>query len=217
MNFPLPLHPDELAHCRRTAALSKLLAEFAGYSEEAVRTITQSALVHDIGKAAIPEAILHKPGPLSSSDYAIIRTHTTIGAQTLVHTRATMNTAAIVALQHHERLDGSGYFGLRGAEIHPHARLVAVADVFDALVTSRPYKKPWPLSHVCTYLKERSGKQFDAEIVALLLNNIDRAMVFYSNEKAYIGPNTHFSRLYAQRERGKQECCYKKNSISSIG
>ena len=154
MCFPLPLPPAELAHCRRTAALSQLLAELADCSEPEVRTITQSALVHDIGKAAIPPSILYKPGPLSSDERTIIQTHTAIGAQALARTHGTMRTAAVVALQHHERLDGSGYLGLRSSEIHPHAKLIAVADVFDALISPRAYKQPWGISHIRTYLIE---------------------------------------------------------------
>ena len=128
MNLPAPLPPAEQAHCRRTAALSELLAKLAGLSDSEVRTVTQSALVHDIGKTAIPPAILGKTGPLTEEEHAIMRMHTAIGAHILIHTHGAMRTASAVALQHHERLDGSGYLGLRGNEIHPHAKLVAVAE-----------------------------------------------------------------------------------------
>lgn len=217
MKILSPLSPDELAHCRRTATLSKLLAELAGSSASEVRTITQSALVHDIGKAYLPKSILYKQKPLTPQDWTVIRSHTALGAQILIRTSAAMNTAAIVALQHHERLDGSGYLGLHGAEIHPHARLIAVADVFDALATRRPYKSPWPLPKICTYLSERAGIQFDPHIVDLLLSNMGRTRNIYSNIEAYTSQNTHFYRQYAHREKVKQECCCKKNSISYAG
>ena len=131
MTYIKPLSREEQAHCRRTAALSELLAKLAGLPDSEVRTVTQSALVHDIGKTAIPPAILGKTGPLTEEEHAIMRMHTAIGAHILIHTHGAMRTASAVALQHHERLDGSGYLGLRGNEIHPHAKLVAVADVFD--------------------------------------------------------------------------------------
>ena len=121
MNLPAPLPPAEQAHCRRTAALSELLARLASLPDSEVRTVTQSALVHDIGKTAIPADILFKPGPLTEEERAPMRMHTTVGAHILSHTHETMRTASAVALQHHERLDGSGYLGLRGSEIHPHA------------------------------------------------------------------------------------------------
>ena len=121
MNLPAPLPPAEQAHCRRTAALSELLAKLAGLPDSEVRTVTQSALVHDIGKTAIPPAILGKTGPLTEEEHAIMRMHTAIGAHILIHTHGAMRTASAVALQHHERLDGSGYLGLRGNEIHPPA------------------------------------------------------------------------------------------------
>ena len=114
MNLPGHLPPAEQAHCRRTAALSELLAKLAGLPDSEVRTVTQSALVHDIGKTAIPPAILGKTGPLTEEEHAIMRMHTAIGAHILIHTHGAMRTASAVALQHHERLDGSGYLGLRG-------------------------------------------------------------------------------------------------------
>ena len=102
MNLPGPLPPAEQAHCRRTAALSELLAKLAGFPDSEVRTVTQSALVHDIGKTAIPASILCKPGPLTAEECAIMRMHTAVGAHILIHTHGAMRTASAVALQHHE-------------------------------------------------------------------------------------------------------------------
>lgn len=217
MCFPLPLPPAELAHCRRTAALSQLLAGLADCSEPEVRTITQSAFVHDICKAAIPPSILYKPGPLSSDERKIIQTHTAIGAQALARTRGTMRTAAVVALQHHERLDGSGYWGLRGSEIHPHARLVAVADVVDALISPRAYKQPWGISRIRTYLTEQADVELDGGIVRLLLNHLEQVLALYPGE-IRINRAIHIQGNYAHRgRRNLQPCFYRRNSTSFTG
>lgn len=219
MCFPLPLSPAELAHCRRTAALSQsqLLAGLADCSEPEVRTITQSAFVHDIGKAEIPPSILYKPGPLSSDERKIIQTHTAIGAQALARTRGTMRTAAVVALQHHERLDGSGYWGLRGSEIHPHARLVAVADVVDALISPRAYKQPWGISRIRTYLTEQADVELDGDIVRLLLDHMEQVLALYPGE-IRINRAIHIQGNYTHRgRRNLHPCFYKRNSTSFTG
>lgn len=96
MNLPGPLPPAERAHCRRTAALSELLAKLAGFPDSEVRTVAQSALVHDIGKTAIPASILCKPGPLTAEERAIMQMHTAIGAHILIHTHGVMRTASAV-------------------------------------------------------------------------------------------------------------------------
>lgn len=217
MSLQKSLPPAELSHCRRTAALSKLLAGLAGYSESEVRTITQSALVHDIGKMGIPSAVLYKPSPLSPEERVLIQTHTTIGAKILTHTRGAMRTAAIVALQHHERLDGSGYLGLQDAEIHPHAKLVAVADVFDALLSPRPYKQPWDIRRVSGYLKERAGVELDSGVIRLLLDNLPQVLALYQ-DSTRINSGIRISLTYTHRGRRKATlCCYRKSSTSSIG
>lgn len=95
MNVPAPLSSIEQAHCRRTAALSELLARLAGMTDSEVRTIAQSAFVHDIGKTAIPDFILNKPGSLSEEERMLLRTHTTVGAHILIHTHETMRTASV--------------------------------------------------------------------------------------------------------------------------
>lgn len=217
MNFPLPLPPAELAHCRRTAALSQLLAGLAGCSEPEVRTITQSALVHDVGKAGIPPSILYKPGTLSPDERAIIQTHTVIGAQALARTHDTMCTAAVVALQHHERLDGSGYLGLRGSEIHPHARLVAVADVFDALISPRAYKHPWGISRIRAYLTEQADVELDGTIVRLLLDHLDQVLALYPGE-IRINRAIRIQEKYTHRgRRDFHPCFYRRSSTSFTG
>ena len=217
MNFPLQLHPDELVHCHRTAALSELLAKLAGLPDSEVRTVTQSALVHDIGKAVIPTSILCKPGPLNEEECAVMHMHTAVGAHILIHTHGTMRTASAVALQHHERLDGSGYLGLRDAEIHPHAKIVAVADVFDALLSPRSYKRPWSIQRTCGYLSGLAGVKLDAKLVGLLLDHLPLALALY-REETRIRRGIRIPAEYVHREKEVTDpCCYRKNSTSSIG
>lgn len=217
MNLPAPLPPAEQAHCRRTAALSELLAKLAGLPDSEVRTVTQSALVHDIGKTAIPPAILGKTGPLTEEEHAIMRMHTAIGAHILIHTHGAMRTASAVALQHHERLDGSGYLGLRGNEIHPHSKLVAVADVFDALLSPRPYKRPWSIRRTCDYLSSLAGVKLDAKFVGLLLEHLPQALALY-REGTRIRNEIRIPAEYAHRGREVTDpCCCRRNNSLSIG
>ena len=197
MNLIAPLHPEDRAHCHRVAALSRLLAELTGHGGKELQTIYQSAMLHDIGKMAIPLDILHKPEPLTAEERAVIQTHAGIGADMLKRTAPVLPTAAVVARQHHERLDGSGYLGLREKEIHPHARLIAVADVFDALISPRPYKGPWSVPSICAYLDERADIQFDAGVTGTLLSNLDRVLELYRPQKTHKQGNAYFMCLYA--------------------
>ena len=182
-----------------------------------MRTVTQSALVHDIGKTAIPPAILGKTGPLTEEEHAIMRMHTAVGAHILIHTHGAMRTASAVALQHHERLDGSGYLGLRGNEIHPHAKLVAVADVFDALLSPRPYKRPWSIRRTCDYLSSLAGVKLDAKLVGLLLDHLPQALAL-RHEEIRIRSRLRIPGDYAHKGKGViGPCCCRRNSTLSIG
>lgn len=201
MDIPIPyLLPNDQAHCYRTAAIAKRLAEWNRCPAAEVNAITQSALFHDIGKIYVPAAVLQKPGLLTDQERAFVQTHTIFGADILADSHRVMPTAAIVALQHHERLDGSGYLGLHDSEIHPHAKIVAVADIFDALLSPRPYKAPWSIHQICAYLEELSGIQLDKSIVRLLLEHIHQVLAMYYHEirirdkmRIYI-PYTHRER-----------------------
>ncbi|MFQ8908323.1 MAG: HD-GYP domain-containing protein [Subdoligranulum sp.] len=128
-----------------------------------------------------------------------------------------LGTSSVVALQHHERLDGSGYLGLQDAEIHPHAKIVAVADVFDALISPRPYKRPWDIRRVSDYLKSCAG-------VKWMVPLSDCCWTIFHRYWPYIGTSTRItckiriSPIYTHRGRRETKlCCYRKNSISSIG
>lgn len=159
------------AYLERMSRVAGLIAEGLGLPEDEVRTIELSAPLHDIGKIAIPDAVLMKKGPLDDDELEVMRRHPVIGHELLSdsHNRF-IRTSAIIALRHHERYDGSGYpDGLAGEDIPLPARIVAVADVFDALLSPRPYKAPWPLDEALAWLLDQRGKAFDPNCVDVLL------------------------------------------------
>jgi response regulator RpfG family c-di-GMP phosphodiesterase len=133
--------------------------------------------MHDIGKIATPDAVLLKPGRLTPEEWVVMKQHPTIGLQILDGSqRPILKAAAVIAHQHHEKWDGSGYpQGLKGEDIHPYARIVAVADVFDALTHERVYKKAWPIDQVRAYLREVAGQHLDPYYVDILIRNLDKA------------------------------------------
>ncbi|MGY5612797.1 HD-GYP domain-containing protein [Vibrio brasiliensis] len=142
-------------HVRRMSELSYELCLLLGYSEEKANVLRQAAPMHDIGKIAIPDSVLLKPGKLNSEEWQVMKTHSAIGHNILAGSkRKILQTAATIAHQHHEKVDGSGYpQGLKGDEISIEARIIAVADVFDALTHERCYKPAWPIEDVITELK----------------------------------------------------------------
>lgn len=162
-------------HVLRVSKYAKILAEKYGHSKRDVMLVTMAAPIHDIGKIAISDSILLKPCSLTPSEWEIVKSHTTIGYNILKNSnRDLLKSAAIIAHQHHERYDGKGYpQGLKGEEIHIFGRIVAVADVFDALGSPRVYKKPWVLNDILTYFKEERGKHFDPKLVDILFENIN--------------------------------------------
>jgi putative two-component system response regulator len=163
------------AHVRRMGRYAEILAHRLGWSPEACRAIGQTAPMHDIGKIGIPDRILLKPGKLDPDELAIMQTHAEHGAAIIgTHGSALVKMASIIALSHHEKWDGSGYpQGLRGETIPMAARMVALADVYDALLSRRPYKEPWPKPRVMAYFSEQTGRHFDPALVPLFLDSID--------------------------------------------
>lgn len=163
---------DTGAHIWRMAAYSRALAEAAGWSHDDCVELEMAAPMHDIGKLAIPDAILHKPARLSPQEWAVMQTHSAVGHQILSKSAAPLlRTAATIARHHHERWDGAGYpDGLSGNAIPEIARIVALADVFDALSTRRPYKNAWPLEQVLQTVRESAGSHFDPRLVGLFLD-----------------------------------------------
>jgi two-component system response regulator RpfG len=131
--------------------------------------------MHDIGKIGIPDRILLKPGKLTPDEMKIIQTHTTIGYEILRDSPSGyLQTGAVIALAHHEHYDGNGYpHGISGDSIPIEARIAAVADVFDALLSERPYKKPWNIEQAMDYIKEQKGKHMDPDCVGAFFSRID--------------------------------------------
>jgi len=163
-------------HVKRVAEYSYLLAKHYGLSDEETETLKIASPMHDIGKVSIPDNILKKPGPLDSGEWEIMKTHSIIGRDLLAHSdRPILKAASIVAGEHHERWNGSGYpYGLAKDDIHIFGRITAVADVFDALGSDRVYKKAWPLEKILDYFITEKEKHFDPDLVELFLNNLDR-------------------------------------------
>ncbi|MGD9212595.1 MAG: DUF3369 domain-containing protein [Desulfobacteraceae bacterium] len=162
-------------HIRRVAAVSGLLARKIGLNSSQVELIELAAPMHDIGKIGTPEAILHKPGKLTKEEYEIMKEHTTLGKIIFESSqREIMKAAAIIAHEHHEKWNGSGYpRGLKEKEIHLYGRIVALADVVDALISKRCYKEPWTMEQVLKTIQEERGQHFDPKLVDVFLDSLE--------------------------------------------
>jgi putative two-component system response regulator len=169
---------DTGVHIWRMAAYSKVLASAAGWPIERQNLMELAAPLHDTGKIGIPDAVLKKPGSLDAAEWEIMKTHSQIGYDILSKgDTPVFNLAAEIALNHHEKWDGSGYpNGLAGTRIPESARIVAAADVFDALAMKRPYKEPWTLDRIMTTLEEGAGRHFEPKMVELLKDNLSRIL-----------------------------------------
>lgn len=162
-------------HIKRVAESSRLLAHYTDYlSEEDESIIFHAAPMHDIGKIAIPKEILHKPGRLTPKEFEIMQTHAQKGRDFLKNSKRQLLTAAsIIAYEHHEKWDGTGYpRGLKGDEIHIFGRIVALADVFDALTHKRQYKNAWDVNEAVDYIKSLKGIQFDPQLVDIFIEHL---------------------------------------------
>lgn len=163
-------------HIKRVSEYSRLLAHYhPAMSEEDANIIYDAAPMHDIGKMAIPEHILHKKGALTEEEFEIMKTHPAKAHKYLkIPNRKLMKAADVIAYEHHEKWNGKGYpRGLKGEDIHIYARIVALADVFDALTHKRVYKDAWSVNEAVAYISEHSGTQFDPFLVKLFEDNID--------------------------------------------
>ena len=166
-------------HIRRMSEVSYFIAQKLGLSDEECDLLKQAAPMHDIGKIATPDKVLLKPGKLNDAEMKVMKEHPTTGHNILSGSpRPILQAAAIISEQHHEKFDGSGYpKGLKAEKIHIFARIVAVADVFDALTHKRCYKNAWPIDKVIAVMKDGSGSHFDPKILTILMNNIDAALL----------------------------------------
>jgi CHASE2 domain-containing sensor protein len=164
------------AHLRRMSELCGRLARAAGLDDASAEEIERASLLHDVGKIGIPDDILHKPGRLTDSERAVMQTHTSIGAELLADSSSPLlRTAEAIARTHHERWDGTGYpAGLAGEEIPLAGRIAAICDVFDALLTERPYKRAWTLEETLAYIGAERGRHFDPELATLLIAIADQ-------------------------------------------
>lgn len=163
------------AHVQRVALISELLANLLGLDERDVLMIKHASPLHDIGKVAIPDSILHKPGKLDDAEWAVMKKHVDYGVSILQGSkRDLMRMGAVIAGNHHEHWNGQGYpQGLAGEDIPLAGRIVALADVFDALGSRRSYKEPWPDERIKELLVSERGKQFDPQLIDLLLGHYE--------------------------------------------
>lgn len=156
-------------HCHRVTRRMVALAQAMGFSAAEIVHLRRGAMLHDLGKLAIPDSILLKPGPLTASEYAVMQQHT-VYAYAMLTSIPFLQPARDIPYCHHEKWDGTGYpRGLQGPEIPLSARLFAVIDVYDALCSDRPYRQRWPEDRVRAYLAEQAGQQFDPAVVAAFL------------------------------------------------
>ncbi len=170
--------PETGAHILRMAHFSRLIASHIGLAMADQEMILEAAPMHDIGKIGIPDHILLKPGRLDPAEFDIMKRHARMGFEILDGSESPfLQAAALIALGHHERFDGSGYPGaLKGEAIPLFARICAVADVFDALTSERPYKKAWELDRAVAFLLEGAGSHFDPVCVEGFLSNWDEVL-----------------------------------------
>ncbi len=161
-------------HIKRVAEYSKILALKFGMDDNEAELLKIASPMHDIGKVAIPDSILKKPGKLTDEEFDTMKSHTEIGYNLLRgSSRRILKAAAIVARQHHEKWNGRGYpVGEKGEDIHIYGRITAIADVFDALGSDRCYKKAWELDRILNLFKEERGNHFDPLLVDLFIDNI---------------------------------------------
>lgn len=170
--------PETGAHIQRMAHFSALIAEELGQPHDFCDLLLRAAPMHDVGKLGTPDHILLKPGRLDPEEFEIMKRHASIGHSILSGSQSHLIClGAEIALSHHEKFDGSGYpKGLAGEDIPLVGRIVAVADVFDALTSARPYKKAWPVEEARDFLLEQQGRHFDPGCVQAFLRRWDEAM-----------------------------------------
>jgi len=168
--------PELRNHVLRVSQYAMTLGQLLGLDADAIGTLGVAAAMHDLGKIAVPDAVLNKPGKLDAEERRVMETHVERGCAMLRGQHGELlRQAEVTVAQHHEHWDGGGYpHGLLGEESDLYARITALADVFDALTTRRCYKEPWPIEAVVAYLREQRGRQFEPRLVDMFLANLDR-------------------------------------------
>jgi len=170
---------ESLLHLEMVGTISEYLFEKLGRSSGEIKEAGLFARLHDIGKIGIPQEILNKKGKLTLNEFQVVKTHTEIGYNLLKNLEVSEMGLNIIRF-HHEKWAGNGYYGLRGTEIPEEARVVAVADVYDALRMERPYKKPMSHKEAMDIILKDSGTHFDPELVGIFLENEKEIERFYS-------------------------------------
>ena len=185
-------------HIIRMSKICQLLALAAGMGEDEAELLLQASPMHDIGKIGIPDYILLKSGGLTVEEWTVMQSHTRIGADLLAgHHSRLLSMASEIALTHHEHWDGSGYpQHLLGEEIPLVSRIVAIADVYDALTSERPYKEAWPHEKALEYIRLNSGTHFDPHIVSLFIDNLQDILEI---KQHYADQTPHPGRYYVER------------------
>lgn len=172
-------------HVKRVAEYSYLFAKYLGLPEKECEMLKQASPMHDIGKVAIPDAVLNKPGRFNDEERVIMNTHAQLGFDMLQSSnRPLLKMAATVAYEHHEKYNGTGYPNrLKGEDIHIYGRITALADVFDALGSDRVYKKAWDDEKIFKMLKEERGEHFDPQLIDIFFDNLDKFLSVRDNFK----------------------------------
>lgn len=166
---------DTGRHVKRVSEYTKILCTALNMSDEEIWKVSNAAALHDVGKIMVPQEIINKPGKLTDEEFDIIKTHVQYGKKLLEKSSGElMKLSSIIAYHHHEKYDGTGYMGIKGEDIDLYARCVSVADVFDALVSKRPYKKAWIPEDARKEIISQSGRQFDPAIVKAFDENYDK-------------------------------------------
>ena len=170
-------------HVKRVSEYSKLLALYYGLSEKEAEMLKQASPMHDIGKVAIPDSVLNKPARFNPKEREIMDTHAKLGYDMLKHSnRALLQCAATIAYEHHEKWDGTGYpRKLKGEQIHIYGRITALADVFDALGSSRCYKIAWKDEEIFDFFKKEKGKHFDPKLIDIFFEHLNEFLKIREN------------------------------------
>ncbi|MDH5923972.1 HD domain-containing protein [Vibrio splendidus] len=176
LNYAVKFKDNDTAnHVERIGRYSTVIARTIGMSKEWCEDLQKASVMHDIGKVGIPDSILKKRDKLTDQEWDVMRKHPEIGAEIIGESKCSvLIMARNVAIAHHEKWDGTGYpYGISKEEIPLSARIVAVADVFDALISDRPYKKAWPIDNAISFINDQSGRHFDPTVVEAFLKSVD--------------------------------------------